>query len=200
MVDGGSPVLSYTEWDPLEEVIVGHVHDAMLPSWNRINRITFPPGVWSAAELAGGGGIPYPAARIEAAEQDLAEFIGVLAAAGVRVRRPEPSRFSAGYGTPDWRVENGFCAANPRDVLLVVGDELIEVPMADRGRYFETWPYRSLLREYFAAGARWTAAPKPQSRPEPDSSARRPPWQQRRTPLRSRTREGLASLREGPVA
>jgi glycine amidinotransferase len=29
-----SPVLSYTEWDPLEEAIVGIVDGAMLPSWN----------------------------------------------------------------------------------------------------------------------------------------------------------------------
>ena len=160
-VADGSPVSSFTEWDPLEEVIVGHVDEAMLPSWNRINRITYPPGIWTAPELRDGGGRPYPAARVEAARQDLAELVGVLEAAGVRVRRPEPSRFAAGYGTPDWQVDNGFCAANPRDVLLVVGDELIEAPMADRGRYFETWPYRPLLREYFAAGARWTAAPKP---------------------------------------
>ena len=156
-----SPVSSYTEWDPLEEVVVGHVDEAMLPSWHRINRITYPPGSWVAAALRDGCGRPYPQARVEAARQDLAELVGVLEAAGVRVRRPEPARFSAGYGTPDWQVDNGFCAANPRDVLLVVGDQLIEAPMADRGRYFETWPYRPLLQEYSAAGAHWVAAPKP---------------------------------------
>ena len=161
MAVDGSPVRSYTEWDPLEEVIVGHVEDAMLPAWNRINRITYPPGVWETAELRDDGGTPYPAGRVAAARDALAELVEVLEGAGVRVRRPEPSRFPQPYGTPDWRVDNGFCAANPRDVLLVVGDDLIEAPMADRGRYFETWPYRPLLLEYFAAGARWTAAPKP---------------------------------------
>lgn len=34
--------------------------------------------------------------------------------------------------------------------------------MADRGRYFESWAYRSLLKEYLKAGAKWVAAPKPQ--------------------------------------
>jgi len=34
--------------------------------------------------------------------------------------------------------------------------------MSDRSRYFETWAYRSLFKEYFKAGAKWTAAPKPQ--------------------------------------
>jgi len=160
--DAPGPVSSYTEWDPLEEVIVGIVDDAMLPSWNTINKITFPPAVWRTAALRDGGGVPYPPEQIEAARSDLEEFVGVLEAAGVRVRRPDRLDFAAPYGTPDWRVTNGFCAANPRDVLLVVGDEIIEAPMSDRGRYFETWPYRSLLKEYFRAGSRWTVAPKPQ--------------------------------------
>jgi len=173
-MNGTTVVSSYTEWDPLEEIIVGIVDDAMLPSWNTINEVTFPPAAWRADGLRRGGGVPYRPEQIEAAQRDLKEFVGVLEAAGVRVRRPDPMSFAAPYGTPDWNVANGFCAANPRDVLLVVGDEIIEAPMADRGRYFETWPYRSLLKEYFRAGARWTAAPKPQlhdelyDRPAPD--------------------------------
>ena len=34
--------------------------------------------------------------------------------------------------------------------------------MADRNRYFESFAYRSLFKEYFIAGAKWTSAPKPQ--------------------------------------
>ncbi len=70
--------------------------------------------------------------------------------------------FSQGFSTPAWSVGSGFCAANPRDVLLVVGEEIIEAPMADRSRHHEAWPYRSLLKDYSRRGARWTAAPKPQ--------------------------------------
>jgi glycine amidinotransferase len=44
----------------------------------------------------------------------------------------------------------------------VIGDEIIETPMAWPCRYFETHSYRSLLKDYFRRGARWTAAPKPQ--------------------------------------
>ena len=49
----------------------------------------------------------------------------------------------------------------PRDSLLVVGNEIIEAPMSWRARYFETRPYKTLLNEYFKAGAKWTLAPKP---------------------------------------
>lgn len=50
----------------------------------------------------------------------------------------------------------------PRDILTVIGDEIIEAPMAWRSRFFEYRAYRSLCKEYFRAGARWTTAPKPQ--------------------------------------
>lgn len=49
----------------------------------------------------------------------------------------------------------------PRDVLLVVGDEIIEAPMAWRSRFFEYCSYRPLIKEYFKQGAKWTTAPKP---------------------------------------
>ena len=56
----------------------------------------------------------------------------------------------------------GFYAAMPRDILMVVGDEIIEAPMAWRSRFFEYRAYRPLIKEYFNKGARWTTAPKPQ--------------------------------------
>ena len=52
-------------------------------------------------------------------------------------------------------------AAMPRDILIVVGDEIIEAPMAWRSRFFEYRAYRPLLKEYFQRGAKWTTAPKP---------------------------------------
>ncbi len=51
---------------------------------------------------------------------------------------------------------------NCRDILLIVGDEIIEAPMAWRSRFFEYRAYRSLIKEYFQKGAKWTTAPKPQ--------------------------------------
>ena len=47
----------------------------------------------------------------------------------------------------------------PRDFLLVIGDELIEAPMAWRSRFFEYRAYRPLLKQYFRQGANWTTAP-----------------------------------------
>ncbi len=45
---------------------------------------------------------------------------------------------------------------------MVIGDEIIEAPMAWRSRFFEYRAYRPLIKEYFKQGAKWTTAPKPQ--------------------------------------
>ena len=55
----------------------------------------------------------------------------------------------------------GIMNACPRDGLMVVGDEIIEAPMAWRSRVFEYYAYKKLFRDYFERGAKWTAAPRP---------------------------------------
>jgi len=54
--------------------------------------------------------------------------------------------------------EYNYC---PRDVLLPIGNTIIEAPMALRSRYFEPFAYRKHLLEYFESGANWISAPKP---------------------------------------
>ena len=165
-VTHSSPVCSYNEWDPLEEVIVGIVDGAMVPSWHTIHRATVLPGqekqMDSLAKRTEKQPLPYPEWLVQAASKCVEEFAHILESEGVVVRRPDVVDYSASFRTPDWEVMNGFCAANPRDVFLVIGNEIIEAPMADRTRYFESWAYRSLLKEYLKAGAKWVAAPKPQ--------------------------------------
>lgn len=55
----------------------------------------------------------------------------------------------------------GLYGAMPRDILIVVGNEIIEAPMAWRSRFFEYRAYRSIIKDYFHRGAKWTTAPKP---------------------------------------
>jgi glycine amidinotransferase len=94
---------------------------------------------------------------------ELNNFVKILEFEGVKVRRPEvcPGDFAQSYNTPDFKSNNGLYAAMPRDILIVVGNEIIEAPMAWRSRFFEYRPYRKLIKEYFHKGAKWTAAPKP---------------------------------------
>eukprot|EP00754_Rhynchopus_humris_P044784 Rhum_TRINITY_DN4396_c0_g1::Rhum_TRINITY_DN4396_c0_g1_i1::g.14162::m.14162/K00613/GATM; glycine amidinotransferase len=151
---------SHTEWDPLEEVIVGRIDGARIPEATSALEAVVPERYieWFREN----GGQPYAAEAVQAAAQELDHLSEVLRQEGVEVRRPEVMDFSVPYKTPDFECTGGMYAAMPRDVLLVVGNEIIEAPMAWRSRYFEFRSYRRLIKEYFKTGARWTAAPKPQ--------------------------------------
>jgi glycine amidinotransferase len=155
-------VNSHNEWDLLEEVIVGRVENAHFPSWDFIVKNTIPTEALTYYEkIFSMKGQSIPDEIINKANRDLAIFINILETEGVKVRRPELADFGKSFSTPEWSVECGVSSANPRDVFLVIGNLIIECPMADRGRYFETSPYRKILKELFHKGAKWIAAPKP---------------------------------------
>lgn len=99
---------------------------------------------------------------IDAAKKNLDEFVHILKAEGVTVRRPTRTNFSKPYCTPDFEMKSGCYALMPRDVLLIIGDQIIEAPMAWRSRYHENHAYKDLCKEYFKKGARWVSAPRPQ--------------------------------------
>ena len=155
-------VWSCNEWDPLVEVIVGTARGAADIGYEPALAPYYPPGM--PGRDGRGAAVPQP--LIDEAERQLDAFAAVLERRGIVVRRPDPVEHAVAVKTPDWEASAGRASACPRDVLLVVGDEIIEAPMAQRARFFEYRAYRSLLAEYFRAGARWTAAPKPLMRDE----------------------------------
>lgn len=157
------PVSSFNEWDPLEEVIVGIVDGATVPPSHIALKATLPEDQHDFFRKHAGQ--PFPPERIAAAKRELDGLVHLLEAEGVKVRRPVPVDQLKSFGAPGW-TSTGLYAAMPRDLLLVVGDELIECPMAWRSRYHETSSYRPLLKEYFRGGARWSAGPKPELRDE----------------------------------
>jgi glycine amidinotransferase len=153
---------SETEWEPLEEVIVGRVEGAMFPSWDKILRQTIPKDAISSYESQfSAKGTPIPDRIIEKGNIALENLISILKAEGVKVRRPEIFDFKKLVQTPLWQVDSGISCANPRDIFLAIGNHIIECPMADRGRYFEVFPYRKILKELSIKGWNWVAAPKP---------------------------------------
>lgn len=154
-----SPVMSCNEWDPLEEVIVGRLEGATIPSNHITVTFNLPPSAAKFYRLAAGW--KYPQWMKSLAQKELDGFIAILEAEGITVRRPEAIDFSRKYNAPHWS-SRGFCVACPRDGYLVIGDEIIESPMCWRSRYFEGDAYRPLFKEYFKAGARWTSAPRPE--------------------------------------
>lgn len=151
-------VNSYNEWDLLQEVIVGRVENAAVPQFEANVKVNAPPKYWEFFQRYGGR--PFPSELVEAAAKEFDEFCRVLETEGVTVRRPDIIDYSQTYKTPDFET-SGMYAAMPRDILIVVGNEIIEAPMAWRSRFFEYRAYRSLMKDYLQRGAKWTTAPKP---------------------------------------
>lgn len=148
---------SWNEWDPLEEIIVGTARGATEMAYEPAMAPYSLPG----AEPRSQGVTRIPDVVVDDAERQLDNFAEVLQGLGIRVRRPDPIDHGVAVKTPDWEAPSGHATACPRDLLLVVGDEILEAPMSQRSRFFEYRAYRRLLAEYFRGGARWAAAPKP---------------------------------------
>lgn len=154
-----SPVMAHNEWDPLEEVIVGRLEGSTVPSVHVTVTYNLPPLISRLYRIAAGQ--RYPKWLERKAQAELDQFIGILQGEGITVRRPSLVNHRAKFRSPLWS-SRGFCVACPRDGYMVVGDEIIETPMAWRSRYFEGNAYKPLFKEYFNAGARWTSAPRPE--------------------------------------
>lgn len=158
-----TPVVnSHSEWDPLEEVIVGRVEGATVPEWHVSGKAVWPEA--AAPLFRNHAGEPFPQKYIDAARDELDGLAATLEGEGVVVRRPDVQEgdFATPVVTPDFETPTQLYAAMPRDVLLVLGNEILEAPMSWRSRFFEYRPFRALVKEYFTRGGMWTAAPKPQ--------------------------------------
>jgi hypothetical protein len=151
-----SAVWSCNEWDPLEEVIVENPLRARFPTPDRSTQLAeFPDR--SLQEIPRG---PFQQQIIEGTEEDLNAFVAILEELGIAVKRPETWTPEATFSTIHWKAE-GFYNYCPRDIMLVIGDRIIETPNVIRSRTQETFSYRTMMVNYLKSGAKWYSAPKP---------------------------------------
>lgn len=151
-------VNSWNEWDPLKHVIVGRADGHMVQAPEiAVQRD------WPEYGFPLGTNGPYPQDMQDRANEQLDNFARLLESRGVRVDRPTPIDFSQTVQTPDW-VQNSMAGCMPpRDLLLTVGNEILEATMSLRSRWYEYLSYRPLLERYFRQDPnfRYEAAPKP---------------------------------------
>ena len=151
-------VNSWNEWDQLKHVIVGKVDYANVPPMEP----ALKPKISKDSGMIGSHG-PRPIESIEKANLQLENFVKILNSLNITVDRPEPIDFSQSIQTPDWFNDGMFGCMPPRDVILTVGNEMLEAPMSYRCRWFEYLAYRPLLEKYYNEdkNMRWESAPKP---------------------------------------
>jgi N-dimethylarginine dimethylaminohydrolase len=151
-----SVVWSCNEWDQLEEVIVGNPLRAQFPPADPSTQIAEYPGR-PLDKIPQG---PFSQQIIEETEEDLNDFVSVLEKSGITVKRPDTWPHDAKFSTIHWESE-GYYNYCPRDIMLVIGDQIIETPNVIRSRSQETFSYRSILVDYLRSGAKWYSAPQP---------------------------------------
>jgi glycine amidinotransferase len=151
-------VNSWNEWDPLKHVIVGRADGTMVQAPEPAVRRDWPEHGFPYGTYG-----PLPKEMEQKANLQLDNFAKVLESRGIRVDRPTPLDFSQKVQTPDWQQDSMFGCMPPRDLLLTVGNEILEATMSFRSRWFEFLCYRPLLERYFKEDPkfRWETAPKP---------------------------------------
>ena len=150
-------VFSVNDWEPLSEVIVGRADFAYIPPPDPSMK-NFMYARLSYREISKYTG-SYSDKIIDESNSDLEDLSDKLKELGIKVYRPKKIKHDAPIVTPYWRTTgwHNYC---PRDIFLVLGTSIVEVPSVMRSRIFESWSYDEILHEAFDDGAKWFSAPK----------------------------------------
>ncbi len=158
-------VNSWDEFSPLREIIVGDAMHSRMPAQT-------DPSAWlncypelRRSELEGFQHGSFPKQAIEETNEDLADLVSTLREMGVVVHHPAAVDTSLEYSGLGWQSQ-GRTSYCPRDLTLIVGPAIIEVPSPVRARYFEIFGLRDIFQDYMERGAYWLSAPRPQLRDE----------------------------------
>lgn len=152
-------VNSWNDFDPLKHVIVGKADGCCIPPPEAPSEMKIPED----SDMRGMPWGPRSQESVYKANAQLDNFANILIKRGIKVDRPTPIDFYQEIGTPDWKNGCMFGCMPPRDVLLTIGNVMMEATMSYRSRWFEYLCYRPLLQEYFDTDPDmcWEAAPKP---------------------------------------
>ncbi len=134
----------YTEFDPLQEVIVGDCYapgdvDNFLPkesiaSFNRI---------------------------LEETKQDLNNLADFIKNSNIKVHRPEVLKYTKSIEMPNFKINLPICPIVPRDQYLILGNYIIQTYTSYTDRYFDSLSYRKIFNELFKEGYNWISQPLP---------------------------------------
>jgi N-dimethylarginine dimethylaminohydrolase len=134
----------YTEFDPLQTVIVGDCYapgdlDYFLPkdSTSSFNRI------------------------LEETKQDLENLSNFLKKSNIEVLRPRVIKFNHNIEMPEFNVRLPICPIVPRDQYLVLDRTIIQTYTSYTDRYFDSLSYYDIFLSLFKEGYNWLSQPLP---------------------------------------
>ena len=136
------PLVScYTEFQPLEEVIVGSPYD---------------PDTFDSSENFNQEAKDLLKRVLTETAEDLEVLVDILKKESVIVQRPKPLHNPLQkYTVGEFEIEYINQPLQPRDLIGFFGNKIIEAYTKDTSRYLETLCSRDILKEYYTYGAEW---------------------------------------------
>lgn len=134
----------WTNWDPLEEVIVGNCPSRCSSKWNLEPR---------AREL-------FNEILFETKE-DLDNLANKLTSLGVKVFRPTTTNFDQVINQGDLIIRNPTFPIVPRDQYLVYGNTVYQTYTSMPDRYLDSVNYYNIFLHLFKEGHNWISQPPP---------------------------------------
>lgn len=145
-------IQSYSEFQPLEEVIVGKAHSP------EAFRHAEDPAIFDSVGRV-----------LAETEEDIQELVRILEREGVRVHRPEIRYTVSEQGSHSpykFQLQNmTFQFPNhplmPRDTAFVYGSAVVETYTRSQNRFLENASYAQLFQSAWEQGAEWLSLPQP---------------------------------------
>ena len=134
----------YTNWDPLESVIVGSVPKTIPAHWQ------IDPEVK-----------PFMDTVFRETHEDLNGLAQLLEGFGVRVYRPKPTVIPHNTHINGFNIVHAMLPAVPRDQYLVYGETVYQTYTSMPDRYFDSLAYYDIFRELYEQGHNWISQPQP---------------------------------------
>lgn len=151
-------IYSNNDWSPLQEIIVGRADNALIP-YSDLSVRNFMYAKLSLEQIKKYVG-KYSDRIIDETNEDLEDLCNMLKTLGVIVHRPVIYNHQEEIKTSEWTT-TGWSNYCPRDILLILGKNVIEIPSPMRSRIFEAQSYHHILYSAFKDGAKWFSAPRP---------------------------------------
>lgn len=135
----------WTEWDPLEEIIVG----------------VCPPETYYDNAITDERSIPLLHQILKETREDLDNLSTMLEQLGVVVKRPNLLPFERNINIAGFTSKNPVAPIVPRDQYLVYGNKIIQTYTSMPDRYLESLAYYDIFCDMFKNGMEWVSMPPP---------------------------------------
>jgi hypothetical protein len=134
----------YTNWDPLEEVIVGDCYTAVPDSWGLVGtQRTLLNQI------------------LEETKEDLNNLAKLLSSLKVKVHRPITNVFPKEINLLNFSILNATNPVVPRDQYLAYGTTIYQTYTSMPDRYLDSYNYYEIFKDLYDRGYNWISQPPP---------------------------------------